>query len=206
MKLYYNPLSTNARLAVATINHLGTKVELQALDFQKGEHKAPEYLKLNPNGKVPTLVDGDLSLWECFAIATYLAEKAPPSSFYPTDARGRAEMNRWTSWKLAHFGPAVGGIVLENFLKPMLWKQASDQTKIDQSTEQLHVFAPVLNAHLEAHQWLVNDTLTLADFVMGCPLTYAVPGKVPLDRYPHIRAWYDRLSTIEGWKNSMPKL
>ena len=61
MKLYYNPLSPNVRRVLLTAAVLGLELELEKLDFAKGQHKSPDYLKLNPNGAVPTLVDGDLA-------------------------------------------------------------------------------------------------------------------------------------------------
>lgn len=206
MKLYYNPMSTNGRLAYVTAVHLGTQLETHVVEMAKGEHKSPEYLAINPNGKVPALVDGDFKLWESGAIAMYLCELAPRSNFYPTDAKGRADVARWNSWKLAHFGPAVGGIVWERFMKKVLMNQPADEAKVKASEEQFHLFAPVMNAHLETHQWLVNDTLTLADFTVGCPMTYAQASNVSLERYPHIKAWWDRLSQVSAWQKTAPKM
>src|SRR5690242_20979121 len=77
MELYFHPMSSNARVARMTAVALGIKPELVPVDLQKGEQKKPDYLALNPNGKVPTLVDGSTVLWESVAIAMYLADKTP---------------------------------------------------------------------------------------------------------------------------------
>ena len=77
MKLYVHPMSSNARRAQMTAILLGTPIETVFIDLQKGAQRNPEYLALNPNGRVPTLVDGDFALWESLAIMEYVAEKYP---------------------------------------------------------------------------------------------------------------------------------
>src|SRR4051812_2306483 len=105
MRLHHSPASPHGRRCVMLIHELGLDVELHAVDFAKGEHKSPAYLSKNPNGKVPTLEDGDFWLWESNAIMSYLADQKP-GSFYPTEARARADVNRWLFWESAHFGAA----------------------------------------------------------------------------------------------------
>jgi len=80
MRLYFHPGSTNARRARLTAALLGIELDEKLVDFAKGEHKAPAYMALNPNGAIPTLVDGDLVLTESRAIMQYLAGKRPESS------------------------------------------------------------------------------------------------------------------------------
>src|SRR5262245_36187395 len=103
MKLYMNPMSPNVRRVRLTAAVLGLKLEEQALDFTKGEHKHPEYLALNPNGAVPTLVDGEFVLAESQAIMQYLASKQPESGLLPLDEQVRADVTRWQFWDAAHF-------------------------------------------------------------------------------------------------------
>ncbi len=90
MKLYLNRMSPNVRRVRLTAAALGIELEERALDFAKGEHKNPEYLALNANGAVPTLVDGDFVLTESRAIMQYLASKKPESGLLPKDEGARA--------------------------------------------------------------------------------------------------------------------
>src|SRR4051794_30609766 len=91
MKLYFHPLSSNARRARLVVHHLGLAVEEELVDLTQGAQRRPAYLALNPNGKVPTLVDGDLKLWESYAIMIYLCEKHGRRELYPDELATRTE-------------------------------------------------------------------------------------------------------------------
>src|SRR6187200_931897 len=117
MKLYMNRLSPNVRRVRLTAAVLGLELEEHALDFTKGEYKAPDYVALNPNGAVPTLVDGDFVLTESRAIMQYLASKRPESGLFPQQEPFRWEVTRWQFWDAAHFSPAVGTVFFEKILK-----------------------------------------------------------------------------------------
>lgn len=204
MKLYYNPLSPNARKVLVTAKLAGVELEHNVLDFRKGEHKAPEFLAINPNGKVPALVDGELKLWESNAIMQYLADKGG-SDLWPSDAAGRADVSRWQCWQLAHWGQCCGELVYERVLKQMRGQQA-DEAKVADALERFNQYAPILNAALEGRNWLVGDKLSLADIACAAPLTYAGPAQLPVDGHTHITAWLGRLDKNEAWTSTAPKL
>src|SRR5712671_4782571 len=113
MRLYYHPLSSNSRRVVMTAIQLDAKIDLIFIDLIKGEHRASEYLRLNPNGKVPLLDDDGFYLWESHAIMQYLADKTPGQTIYPQEIQARADVNRWLFWSAYHFTPAVGSISRE---------------------------------------------------------------------------------------------
>ena len=93
MKLYTNLFSPNARKVHAVAHALGIDLETHTVDLRAGEQRTPEYLALNPNGKVPTLVDGDTVLWESNAIMCYLAGKGD-TDLWPKSAK-RYDILRW---------------------------------------------------------------------------------------------------------------
>ena len=107
MKLYNGTFSPNALRVRAVIFELGLDPEIVEVNLQKGENRTPDYLKLNPNGKVPTLVDGDFVLWESRAIDAYLASAYPKGDFYPADPKSRAIVDQWSYWQAIHLGPAM---------------------------------------------------------------------------------------------------
>ncbi len=98
MRLYHHPMSSNARRAVMTVLHLGVDVDLVLVDLAKGEQRRPEYLRLNPNGKVPVLEDQGFVLSESHAIMQYLADRTLGQTLYPEAIQARADVNRWLFW------------------------------------------------------------------------------------------------------------
>ncbi|UUZ46755.1 glutathione S-transferase family protein [Massilia sp. B-10] len=88
MRLYHNPLSSNARRVLLTAQLLGIELELVEVNF-KDENDRRRLLEINPNGKLPVLQDGDFTLWESCAIMQYLCDNAPDQELYPLDAPPR---------------------------------------------------------------------------------------------------------------------
>ncbi len=204
MKLYYFPPSPNTRKVHAVAIYLELPVELQLVDLQKGEQRTPEFLKLNPTGRTPVLQDGDFVLWESTAIMQYLASQVP-NTLWPEDGKSRADIMRWQSWQLAHWYPACQPLQYENFFKPLLQLGDPDRHVIEQATEQFHKAAIALDTHLAERKFLVNDSLTLADFSVASDLTYAIQGRFPLENYPHIRSWYTRIEQLPAWEKTAPR-
>lgn len=204
MKLYYFPPSANTRKAHAVAIHLELPLELQLIDLQKGEQHTPEFLKLNPTGRTPVLQDGDFILWESTAIIQYLASQVS-NTLWPEDMKSRADIVRWQSWELAHWIQGCQPLQYENFLKQLLQLGDPDPQAVQRATEIFHKEATVLNTHLADRKFLVKDTLTLADFSVASSLTYAVPGRFPLEDYPHIRSWYARIEELPAWQKTAPR-
>lgn len=205
MKLHYHPLSPNARPVLATLEHLGLSVDKQVVDITQGEQQNPEFVALNPNGKIPVLEDGDFVLWESAAICQYLADAYGQGTLYASEPRGRADITRWLLWRNAHWHPACSTITFENVIKPMLGQQRDD-AKAQEGRQQFAQFAPVLEQRLGQGAFLVGDTVTIADFSVASSLSYWEQAQIPLGDYPAIRAWLERLDGVSGWKETAPKL
>jgi len=204
MKLYYHPASPFVRKVLIVASLLGIELETQKVELFAGQGQSPEFLRLNPQGKVPTLVDGDFLLWESNAIVQYLAAVAPASPLLPADARSRADILRWQFWETSNWAPACAVYIYENVLKPMLGKGAADQDELRKADEKFHRFAKVLDGHLADHPWLVGDALSLADLSVAPILMYAEPGKYPLAGYPHILAWFGKIQQLPAWAATAP--
>src|SRR5262245_9767827 len=158
MKLYMNPTSPNVRRVRLTAAVLGLQLEEQMLDFAKGEQKKPEYLAINPNGAVPTLVDGDFVLTESRAIMQYLASKKPESGLLPRDEQARADVARWQFWDSSHFSPQLGMLTFQKLLKRMFGMGEPDPSKIEEALTNFRRFAAVLNTRLEGKNYVVGDS------------------------------------------------
>jgi len=202
MKLYHNPLSPNVRRVRLTAAVLGIELEEKKLDFAKGEHKNPEYLALNPNGAVPTLVDGDFVLTESRAIMQYIASKKPESGLLPRDEAGRADVTRWQFWDAAHFSPQMGTLGFERVIKGMMGLGEPDVAKVQDALGNFRRFAAVLDKRLEGKQYIVGNALTIADLTLASSLMYAKQVEAPLAEFPNVNAWFSRISALDGWKKT----
>ncbi len=203
MKLYSIHNSNNCRRVNATIQHVGLDVEV--IEQPMADLKTPDFVGLNPNGKVPTLVDGDFSLWESRSIMQYLASKKPDSSLWPNDAKRRADITRWQFWEASHLSRGTGAYAFEKLFKKIFMKQDADPVALAAGEKEWRTFAPVLNAQLETRKWILGDELTLADFSVGACFSYAEPSGLPWNDYTHIKAWWSRLGEVPAWKNTAPK-
>jgi len=205
MKLYLNPLSPNVRRVLLTEAELGLELEHQIVDFGKGEHKSPAYLKLNPNGLVPTLADGDFVLTESRAIMQYLASKKPDAGLLPRDERARADVVRWQFWDASHFAPAVATVAFERLLKPMFGMGDANAAKVEEGLAGFRRFAAVLNGHLASRKYIVGEAVTLADLTIGASLMYSKPSELPVSEFPNVEAWFSRVTALAAWKKTEPK-
>lgn len=204
MKLYYFPPSPNTRKVHAVAIHLQLPIDLRLVDLQKGEQHHPEFVQLNPTGRTPVLQDGDFILWESTAIMQYLASQVP-NSLWGEDPKIRADIMRWQSWQLAHWYSVCQPLQFENFVKPLLQLGEPDPQVVQQATDRFYKEASVLNNHLANREYLVNNTLTLADFSVASDLTYAIPARFPLENYQHIQDWYARIEQLSAWQQTAPR-
>lgn len=201
IKILFNPMSQHARRTKMAAIELGLDLEYQLVDFMKGEHQAPDYLARNPNGKVPTLIDGDFVLWESNAILCYLADQKPASGLYPTELKARADVNRWLFWEAAHFGPAALTLTWERVMKPNFMKQAPEPVLVAQGEENWKRFAAVLDRQLAAREY-VTGKLSLADLSLASVLTYHEPAGIDLKSFTNLSRWFAKMEARDSWKQT----
>ena len=204
MKLYGFPPSPNTWKVRAVAAHLGVPLDFELVDLSKGEQQKPEFLAINPTGRTPVLVDGDFRLWESTAIMQYLADRAP-NRLWPADARSRADIARWGSWVLAHWGKeACQPLIFERLVKKFLNMGAPDAAVVAKATDAFNREARVLDAHLAKQPWLVGDDVTLADFSAAAPLLYVKEAELPLAPYRHVQDWFARVSALPACRDTAP--
>jgi glutathione S-transferase len=199
MKLYNANLSPNATRVRGVVNELAIPVEVIDVDLRKGENRTPEYLALNPNGKVPVLVDGDFVLWESRAINAYLAWMKPERGLYPADPRTRAIVDQWSYWGAIHFGPAIQRVVFERLLKKRFGRGEPDEAAIEAQVKEVEQLLPILDAQLAGKEWIAGG-LTLADFAIASTLVYRSGSGISLADAPNVAAWADRIEARPSWK------
>ena len=202
MKLYGFPPSPNTWKVRALAAHLGIKLDIELVDL--GQPRMPEYLAINPTGRTPALVDGDLRLWEHAAIMQYLASQKP-NTLWPDDAKKRADIMRWQSWDLAHWGKeACEPLLFNNLVKRIFNMGPPDAQSVAKGIAAFHRDAKVLDAHLGKQAYLAGDSVTIADFQVAAPLFYAEGGGLPVEGYANIRTWFGRVSALPCWNETAP--
>jgi glutathione S-transferase len=204
IELHVFPPSPRALKVLAVANHLGIDYSQRMVDLVKGEQKAPQYAALNPNMRMPTLKDGDYVLWESSAILQYLALKQPDAGLLPTDDRARLDVTRWQFWDVAHWDPACATFIFEYIAKPVvLGINEPDMTALEKGAEQFHRIAKVLDGQLRGRSFVTGDKLTIVDFSIAAPLVYAEKAHLPLGDYGEIRRWYDTVSALPAWQQTL---
>ena len=201
MKLYYDETIAPQKVC-ALAKYLGSPVEYVHVDLGKGHNRKPAYAALNPNCKVPTLVDGERTLWEADAIMAYLA-RAAGSDLWPSDDR-QFDVLRWLSWNNQHFTFHAGTIYFEHRIKRLLLQMDPDTAEVAEAMKYFNRFAGVLNEHLRGRKYLLGDTLTIADFAVGVTLPYAAEIRLPVQDFPEIERWHARLNELPAWREPFP--
>jgi glutathione S-transferase len=200
MKLYYDPITVNCRKVAAGFNLMNVRFEKSHVDYLGGGHKAPEYLDINPNASLPTLVDGDFKLWESNAILQYAAEKTEAFAYYPRELQVRADIHRWQLWESAHWFPSCYVYLIENLVKPMM-NAEPDRAAIEREAPNWHKLANILDERLANQRWLCGDNVTLADIAVAAPIHLHPYQKLPLDAHPKLQRWMiAEVEQLQCWK------
>jgi glutathione S-transferase len=188
MKLYEFAPTRSIRVRW-TLQELEVDFEAVTVNLMAGEHRRPEFLAINPAGKVPALVDGDIVLTESVAIVVYLADKYPGKRFLPADPRGRAEAMRWLLFTTTELEQPLWRMAKHNFIYPEDKRLPAD---IPLAREEFSAMAEVLDRHMTGREFVAGDHVTVADFVLGYTLDWATMGNL-LDSFPRLEAYRERL-------------
>jgi glutathione S-transferase len=203
MKIYWIKAQAPRRV-LALVKHLGIDAELVEIDLMRGGLKTPDYAALNPNRKVPTLIDGDLVLWESSAIMAHLCVKQG-SDMWPThDPLEQVEVLRWLSWNDGHWSPAVAPFYFEHVVKTTFGLGSPDSASLKSQVPDLLKFATVLDGHLAGRSYAACGRLTIADFQLASMASYWRESEMPLQAFPNIVRWVDGLMRIPAWADPWP--
>lgn len=189
MRLYTFTVTPNNRKVEAFVRHFDLDVEVHHVSFKDKETQSPEYLAINPMGKVPALVDGNFKLWESNAILTYLATIFPETKALPSDPRGRADVDRWLHWQSCHLMPAMGAL------------KTAEEKDINAITPLLKI----LDRQLEGRQYLLGS-LTVADFAVVAYLMTKLGRQLDYSACPNVAAWVARMANLKGFVETQVKM
>jgi len=191
--------SVNVQKVLWCCDELGLPFERVDAGLQFGRVDDPDYRELNPNGQIPTLVDGAFSLWESNSILRYLAmQYGASSSLYPAEPKLRASIDRWLDWSLSTLAPAERPVFMALVRTPA---QDRDMIALTSNLKTLVVRWKILDAHLQGRFHIEGDRFTLADIVLGAfaKRWFGVEG---IDRppMPSLERWYQRVTQRAPFK------
>jgi len=180
------------------LEELGIPYEPHLVDIGKNESKLPEFASLNPNGKIPAIVDPDgpggapIGLFESGAILLYLAEKT--GRFIPQDATKRWETIQWLFFQMAGIGPMFGQV---GFFHKFAGREYEDKRPLERYVNESKRLLGVLDAQLKGHDWIVGAEYTIADiatlgWVNNLITFYGARELVGFDDFANVAAWLER--------------
>ncbi|HEX7964219.1 MAG TPA: glutathione S-transferase family protein [Gammaproteobacteria bacterium] len=198
MRLYYSH-NLNPRVAVAVARHLGSPLEFRrARPFHPAE--IDSFRKLNPNARVPVLVEEGHALWETDAIACRLSQLAG-SEFWRSGAE-LPEMIKWISWGTHHLTRAADPMYFERVVRPRITKdyRPKDPAEFEEPLGDFRQHAAILDAGLKGREWLLDSGLSYADFRVATSLPFADAAGLPLREFPEVMRWHDQLLELPAWR------
>ncbi|GAB6849324.1 glutathione S-transferase family protein [Paraburkholderia kururiensis] len=189
MMRLYGFAGTRSQRALWGLKEVDADFEFVSVNLREGEHKRPEFLRINPAGKVPVLIDGDQIIPESAAIVLYLADKYPEKGLMPDDLRERAQAYRWTLFAVTELEQPLWRITRHTLLYPPEKRSPAD---IELAREDFKTMAAILDRHLDGRQFIVGNALSVADCVTAYLIDWANELHL-IDTFPQLQAYLERL-------------
>jgi len=195
----YSLATPNGQKIGIALEEMEIPYDAHKVDIMKGDQFKPEFVKINPNSKIPAIVDLDgpggqpLSIMESGSILVYLGQKS--GKFYPQDPRLQSEVLQWLFFQVGGIGPMFGQF--GHFFKYAVGK-CDHPYPLERYTNEAKRLLGVLDKHLEGRQFLVGEQYTIADmsivtWVNGVRVHYKGEEKLELNKFTHVTAWVKRI-------------
>lgn len=201
MKVFGFPNTRSARV-VWTLEEAGAPYEYVLVNLLKGEARQPQFLALNPGGKVPAFADGALVLTESGAICTHIADKFPASKLTPTPGSDdRARFHQWCLFALTELEQPLWTLSKHQFALP---EKVRVPAILDTARWEFARAAKVFAQGLGSREFIVGDTFTVADILLANTLNWARHRKVEIEP-PALNAYADRLLARPAWQRTVQR-
>lgn len=184
--------SSRTRRCLWTLEEVGADYEFEKIDFTKGDHKSPEYLKLNPNARVPVMVDSaqDLVLFESAAICQYIARRFPDAQLLPkAGSRLEALHDQWMFWVVTELEQPLWSMGKHRFALPAEQRIGE---MLQTALFEWRRAAPVVSSELGDKPFLLGDSMHLVDIMLAHTLLWARGFKVPFE-HENMENYLDRM-------------
>jgi len=184
--------SVNVQKVVWTARELELPFERIDVGGAFGGNRTPEYLRMNPNGKIPLIDDGGFVLWESNAIVRYLAAKHGGGRLWPESLQRRADADRWMDWQATELTPAMRDAFMQLIRTPA---EKRSQALVDASNAATETLMAILDTHLAERRFMTGEAFTAADVVVGCAAHRWLGLPQPHAPRPNVERWYRALVT-----------
>ncbi len=198
IKLYGVP-GSRAMRCLWMLEELGIPYENIKTNFATGETRKPEYLKINPNGHIPALQDGDLTLWESLAINLYLARRYD-KDLWPKTIAGEAHTFKWSLWAMTEAEEPLLTTLLNRMFLP---EAERDKAKADDAATRFEVPLKVLDGELAGKSYLVSDGFSVADLNVASVIGWAPMAGIDLGAAANVAAWMNRCTARPAFGKAM---
>lgn len=192
----YGSAKSSAGRCFLLLEELGLSYKAMPLDLSAKEHKAEAFLKLNPNGKIPCIVDDGFVLWESAAIVNYLAEKYKPE-LLGEGVQNKALVQQWSYWTMTECQPPLVDLLIQKVFVP---EDRRDVALIARREKQLPNIFGVLENELKAKKFLVGNEFSVADLMVGSAMGIVFSLGMDLSAYSNIKAWMSELASRPAWR------
>jgi len=188
--LYWHPMSSASPVASA-LAELGVAHERVKVDIRTGEQRQPEFLALNPNGKVPTLTVDGAPMFETLAIQLWLGERfGVERGLWPAAGTPeRLQAMSWCAWAYVSYGAALS----RRYMAAEGEGSRRDAIQAQIALDDMDALLGVLDGHLASREWLLGAAYSLADLVVGSVLGYSAYLGAPVGSHPRVQAWLSRV-------------
>src|ERR1700758_3412928 len=189
IKLHDHPISGNCYKVRLALNQIGVKYEKINVDIFKGEQNKPEFVALNPNKKIPVLIDGDLVLWESNGILLYLGKKFAPNHLYSEDPKVFGLISQWLFFGKTTIDPALARARFSTRFVP---KESQNERELSALRESGRVALQILDDHLKRSEFLAGS-YSIADIGCSAYVNTAEEGEISLSPFSAIQDWCNRI-------------
>ncbi len=200
LKIMGRDTSSNVQKVLWVCGELGLEYEREDLGGPFGGNDRPEYLALNPNGRVPTIDDDGYILWESNSIVRYLAAKHGGDPLLPSDIQVRGRAERWMDWQISTMSPA---------LVPVFWglvrtpPEKRDMDAIETARKKFSSLIAMMDGQLARTQYLAGDDFTVGDIPLGITAYRWFVMDMEHEDYPHLKRWYDLLTERKAFQDAV---
>ncbi|HYX33796.1 MAG TPA: glutathione S-transferase family protein [Oligoflexus sp.] len=185
----YGPAGSSAGRCHWALEEIGIPYEAIPVNMKNQEHKTPEFLRMNPNGKVPVMKDGDFVLWESMAINFYLAEKYKPA-LLGADLQEKADVLKWSFWALVEYQKPI----IDAFIQKVFVPEAHrDHALITRSLEKILPLNDILDRHLQRRTYMVGTSFTLGDINVASVARLCSMIGADVAKFPALQSWVNRM-------------